>query len=414
MAAAIGQEVPAGTMSDALTGAWSARAKLADRGVAPFAVLSTEVWGNVAGGLEQHAWWNSLLEFGFELDTTKLGWWPGGSFMVQANWVENAPSHGCFDDYTGGFNPVGGIMAGDQIRMYNLFYRQSWRDDLVVLKAGQIAVDDDFMGSEYAGLFLNSAFGAMPSQVGTPLATSCGNPPAFPIYSVAAPGVFLAVRPWEPFTTQVGLYYGRPGFDEPDNNGFQWASQTPAELGLFWESAYAYQLAGRAATARFGLSYHTGPLDDFNGATAGDPPATAQNVPNFCLIHDLALVADREGRTKLGLFARGGITPQSDRSMVAAYVDGGLNWFGPLPGRRDDFAGAAVSYTQFGDDYRGSTGPDGVASGETTLELTYQAQVTRWMAPQADLQFLFNPAVNPSSGTRETAVILGLRAVARF
>ena len=400
--------------SGALTGTWAARMKLESNGVASFAVLTTEAWGNAAGGLKTGAWWNSLLDFGVELDTAKLGWWQGGRFMMQANWVENLHDGVCFDNYTGGFNPVSGIMAGDQLRVFNLYYQQSRRDDAVMLKVGQIAVDDDFMGSDYTGLFLNSAFGAMPSQVGTPLATSCGNPPAFPIYSVAAPGICLALHPSEPLSTPLGRYYGRPGFDVPDDHGFNWASQTSPELGLFWESSYRYKLARRPATLRFGLSYHTGPVDDFSGSTAGDPPATTQTVPNFYLIHDLELLADREGKTKLGLFARGGITPQPDRSMVAAYVDGGLNWSAPLPGRPHDVAGVGVSYTRFGGDFQASTGPDGVASAETTIELTYKAQMTRWLALQADLQFLFNPAVNPSSGTRETATILGLRAEMAF
>ena len=397
-----------------LTGSWLARAKMEERGVAPFAVLTTEAWGNVAGGLQQGGWWNSLLDFGVELDTAKLGWWQGGSFMAQCHWVESSGSRGCFGEYTGAFNPVSGIMAGNQLRVFNLYYRQSWREDAVVLKAGQIAVDDDFMKSEYGGLFINSAFGAMPSQVGTPLASSCGNPPAFPIYSVAAPGVFLAVRPAEAFTTQVGLYYGRPGLDVPSNHGFDWASQAPPELGLFWENGYAYRVAGRAASVHVGLSFHTGPVDDFSAATMGSVPATTQTVPNYYLTHDLALVADREGKTKLGLFARGGITPQPDQSMVAWYADGGLNWFAPLPGRPDDVAGVAVSYTRFGSSFQASTAPDGVASDEMTLELTYKAQVTRWMALQADAQFLFNPAVNPGSGSRETAIVLGLRANITF
>jgi porin len=397
-----------------LTGSWLTRAKMEERGVAPFAVLTTEVWGNVAGGLQHGGWWNSLLDFGVELDTATLGWWQGGNFMVQAHWVENSQSDKCFSDYTGTFNPVSSIMAGNQLRVFNLYYRQSWREDAAVLKTGQIAVDDDFMKSDYANLFLNSAFGAMPSQVGTPLATSCGSPPAFPIYSVAAPGVFLALRPSEAFSGQLGLYYGRPGFDAPSNHGFDWANQTPPELGLFWETSYRYQIAQRSATVRLGLSYHTGPVDDFSGSTAGDPPATRQSVPNWYLIHDLELVTAREGKTKLGLFARGGITPQSDRSMVAGYADGGLNWFAPLPSRHDDVAGVAVSYTRFGNAFQASTGPDGVTAAETTLELTYRAQVTRWMALQADLQFLFNPAVNASAGARETATVLGLRAEISF
>jgi porin len=400
--------------SETLTGHWLPREKLEDAGVAPFAKLTTEAWGNVAGGLEQRGWQNSLLDFGIKLDTAKLGWWQGGEFMAQAHWVENIRSSATFSDYTGGFNPVSGTMAGDHFRVYNLYYRHAWSDDAVAVKAGQIAVDDDFMKSDYSGLFLNAGFGSLPSHVGTPLATSLGNPPAFPIYPVAAPGAFMRLAPSKAWYTQLGLYYGRPGIDKRSNYGFDWASQSPPELGLFWESGVHYTLVERAASVRFGLSYHTGPVDDFSGNTGGTPPATVQTVPNYYLIHDLAILADAQGKTRLGMFARGGITPQPESSLVAFYIDGGLNWFAPLPERNDDVAGIGVSWTKFGSDYQKSTGPNGVAASETTLELTYRAQITRWLALQADTQFLFNPAVNPNSGRRETASVLGLRAEITF
>jgi porin len=100
--------------------------------------------------------------------------------------------------------------------------------------------------------------------------------------------------------------------------------------------------------------------------------------------------------------------------MVSLYADAGLNWFAPLPGRPDDVAGIAVSYTQFGSAFRQSTGTDGVGAHETTVELTYQAKINRWLTMQADAQVLFNPAVNPKSGSREAACVLGMRAVINF
>jgi porin len=284
--AAFTQEAGSESGPSGLTESWAARPRLADSGISPFAVLTTEGWGNVSGGVKTGGWWNSLLRFGVELDTAQLGWWEGGTFLAQVDWVENIQRNGSFSDYTGGFNPVSGIMAGDQLRVFNLYYRQSWREGAVVLKAGQIAVDDDFMRSEYAGLFLNSAFGAMPSQVGTPLATSAGNPTAFPIYSVAAPGVFLAVRPADPFTTQVGLYCGRTGFDVPSNHGFDWVHERPAELGLFWENRHALKIAGRAGRVGLGLSYHTGTVDDFTTRTPEKVAATTQTAPNYYLNRD--------------------------------------------------------------------------------------------------------------------------------
>ncbi|HWI56008.1 MAG TPA: carbohydrate porin, partial [Bacillota bacterium] len=328
----------------------------------------------------------------------------------QAHWVENSSRQGSFAEDTGAINPVSGMMAGNHLRVFNLYYRQSWREETVVLKVGQLAADDEFMGSSYTGLFANSAFGAMPSQVGNRLGSCCGFSPAFPIYPVAAPGLFLALHPTQSFSVQSGLYYGRPGFDQPGNHGFDWASQSPPEAGLFFESGYTYHLGKRAATVRLGGTYHTGRLEDFAGINAGDPAATKQSEPNFYGVHDLELLRSAAGKTVLGLFCRGGLTPSPDHSMVGAYADAGLNWFGPLPGRADDVAGLAVSYTRFGRDFRLSTGPNGVAAEETTLEIAYKAQLARGLSLQADMQFLFNPAVRPDSGTRVTATVLGLRA----
>jgi porin len=399
---------------DTLIHNWPARARLEAGGVRPYAILTSEVWGNVAGGLKTGAWWEQLLDFGVEFDTAKLGGWQGGSFLAQLHWAENSDHNGSFADYTGAISPVSGIMAAQHFRVFNLYFLQRWCEDAVVLKAGQLAADDDFMCSSYTGLFLNSAFGALPSQVGNRLGSCCGFSPAFPIYPVAAPGLFLSVRPAQAFYIQTALYYGRPGFDTPNNYGFDWVSQTPAEAGTFLEAGYTWHISSHVATTRLGGTYHTGRLQDFGAINAGEPAATKQNEPNFYAVQDLELLRSAEGKTRLGLFWRGGVTPSPDRSMVGAYTDGGLNWFGPLPGRPDDVAGVGISYTRFGSEFRESTGPNGLAASETTLEISYKAQVARWLSLQADVQLLFNPAINPESGSRETATVLGLRARMTF
>lgn len=404
----------AATVPDALGGNWPVRARLGSNGISPYAILTTETWGNVAGGLKQGVWWNQLLDFGVALDTEKLGGWSGGKFLAQMHWVANSQRSSSFADYTGAINPVSGIMASDHLRVFNLYYEQSWRENAVVLKVGQLAVDDDFMLSSYTGLFANSAFGAIPSQVGNRLGGCCGFSPPFPMYSVAAPGVFLSVRPAESFYVQASVYDGLPGQDNPNNYGFDWASQSHFEVGLFLEGGYHYRVAERAATLRLGVSHHTGELESFSATPGPGESDTQQAVPNFYAVHDLELLRSSDGKTVLGLFCRAGVTSDPDRSQVAGYGDAGVNWFGPIRGRPEDVAGAAVSYTRFGQDFRESTGPNGVARDQTALELAYKAQVTRWLSIQGDVQFLFNPAVNPESGSRQTATVLGLRARVAF
>jgi len=385
------------------------RQELSAKGIDPCVILSTEGWGNVNGGLRTGGWYDHLLDFGLRLNTSRLGWWEDGNFLVQGHWAEQAGNGECFGEQTGAFNPASGIMAGDHIRVFNLYYRHVWSQDKVTLKVGQIAIDDDFMLSDYTGLFLNSAFGAMPSQVGTPLATSCGNGPAFPIYSVAAPGAFLKTCLTEKFSSQLGLYYGNPGPDKTDNYGFDWATQSPAELGLFWENGIGYNLSQHPGAFRFGLSYHTGDLDDFKALNNGNASIGKQSIPNYYIVNDFILLADKTGKTKLGLFFRGGIASELDLSTVGCYADAGFNWFGPLRIRPDDTAGVAISYTKFSAAFQNSSGPDGFGADETTIEITYKAQVTSWMTIQGDTQVLFNPEVTPNSNQRQTTTIIGLR-----
>jgi len=46
------------------------------------------------------------------------------------------------------------------------------------------------------------------------------------------------------------------------------------------------------------------------------------------------------------------------------------------------------------------------AAGETTLELTYQAQLGSWLTVQPDVQYVIHPG---GTGASRNAVVLGLR-----
>lgn len=396
--------------SPALTSQWSPRLRLEEQGVKPFASLTGELWRNTSGGVQIGSWWNTMLDFGLELDTAQLGLWPGGSVMAQVHWVQNQSSKHNFAEKTGALNPVSSIMAQDHWRVYNLYYQQSWREGAYTLKIGQQAADDDFMASDYSALFLNSAFGAMPSQVGTPLGADCNHNPPFPIFPVAGPGLFFSMRPSDKWYAQAGLYHGRPGEDAEDNQGFDWETERHTGIGVFYEGGYSYQIGSQSGAFKLGGTLHSGRFDDYRSINAGEPEATVDGHYSFYAINDLVLVSNQAGSPVLACFGRAGFSPQSDRSMVSFYADAGLNWFGPLPGRPQDVAGAAFSYTQFGKEYRRTTAPQGVSSAESVLELTYRAQIRPWLALQVDLQFLFNPALNPNSSSRDTATVLGLRA----
>lgn len=410
--AAMGLRAQDSADSAGLIDHWPPRARLEEAGIHPFGTLTGDVWDLAAGGRQTGAHGDTLLDFGVALDTAKLGWWPGGRFLIQGHWLQNEGGPACFSANTGAADPPGNLMAENHLRLFNLCYRQSWADDTVVLKAGQVAVDDDFMLSDYAGLFLNSSLGALPSQVGTRLAACCGDHPAFPLYPVAGPGALLSVKATPKISLQAGVYDGEPGADEANNHGYDWSLHAHTGVGVFYEGEYTYAIGSHAGAFRAGGTGHTGAFDDYAGINAGVAHASADGICSFYAINDFALLADGGGKTVLGGFVRAGVSPQTARSMVMAYGDAGLSWFAPLPGRGQDVAGAAFSWTQFSDDFRHAPDADGLPAAQSALELTYRAQATRWLALQADVQFLFNSV--DGAGSTGTATVLGLRAVLTF
>lgn len=378
--------------------------------ITPFATLTAEGWNNVAGGLKTGAWWNTLLDFGIEADLAGLGGPADSHVVVQLHWTHNRDDDTCFTDYTGASNPVSGTMTGDHLRFFNLHYHQSWADGSRALKIGQIAIDDDFMGSDYSGLFMNSAFGAMPSQVGTTLSSRCGYTSAFPIYAVAAPGVFFRMQTDGAFSWQAGLYHGGPGPDDEDNHGFDWEGSSRSGVVTFVEGARAYSLAGRAGTFRLGGSVHTGCFEDYAALNDGETDPFVRGLFSVYAINDLVLLANAEKNPVLAAFSRVGVSPRQDRCVVTLYADSGLNWFAPFSSRPDDIAGVAVAWSKFGDEFRRFAG---TASSETALEFTYRARLTSAWSLQGDVQFLLDPAPD-ASGDRKNATVLGLRTELAF
>ncbi len=377
------------------------------RVLTPSLTIYGEYWGNTAGGLETGARWNSLADLTLELDLAALGARAGSALVAQLFWIENQRHGASLADLTGAANPVSGIQASDAWRVFNLFYRQTWGSERFALKIGQIAIDDDFMGSEYAGLFAYSALGTMPSQVATGHCGTIGGGTAFPIYAVAAPGIHFSATINDEIALQLGLYHGGPGHDGRANHGFSWDTGSGRGFVAFCEGAYTFELAGNPSTLRAGGAFHTGRFDDFDTLALEPDADSVRGHHSFYLVHDLVLAAADEEHPTLGAFWRVGLSPQPDRSVVHLYADAGLNWFAPLPARPDDALGLAVSYNEYGAPYR-RLAPD-LAAAETAIELTYRARLTRRLALQAFLQRHFNP-LPAADGRRHAATVCGCRA----
>jgi Carbohydrate-selective porin, OprB family len=112
---------------------------------------------------------------------------------------------------------------------------------------------------------------------------------------------------------------------------------------------------------------------------------------------------------------KGGRVPEIDigRATDLAVMGIDAHIFDAQSGSFEDSIGIAFAYAQLTQGARhaaivsGSTG----VGAEMDLEVTYQAQITRWLSIQPDLQFVINPGVNQDL---KNALVIGLRTVVTF
>ncbi|YCM47086.1 carbohydrate porin (plasmid) [Verrucomicrobiaceae bacterium 227] len=366
-----------------LTGDWGGlRTRLVDRGISPYAVFAAEVFSNVDGGFRSGTSSPGLLDFGVGMDLEKLIGWKGAGFTATA-----FAAYG--DDgsakYIGDFNVASNLFSATDFNLFNLFFSQTFADESVFLKVGQIAADDDFMGSDTAGLFLNSAFGPLPTESGNVAA---------PIFPLTAPGAFIRITPSGTFSFHTGIYAGDSGPSQSGNHGFDWRTGGTAGWVTFAEADYNYA----SGTAKLGGYYHTGDFENFKTGGIEEGQGAVYGIIDHRFIES----NDGPG---LAAFARLSFATKDERSVVSHYFDAGIALDHLFA--EDDALGLGISYTRFGDDYLNAH--PGLTSSETILELTYQRALSEWCILQSGVQYLIDPH---ESG--DNALVLGLRTEISF
>lgn len=379
-----------------MTGDWNGiRPLFSAHGFQPYLTYTGLVWSNLAGGGKTGAQVNGYLDFGMDIDLAKLGAWDGLGLHADFHWWQGREPTSKL---------IGGVAAmalsdweaADTFRVYNIYMRQAVDDDRFIVKLGQIAADTDFMVSRYGGIFLNAAFGDLPSQNLNIDA---------PVYPLAAPGAFAAGRVWPWFTGRIGVYTGDAGDDVAGNHGFDWELGNRAGYAFFSELAVTAPNWALPNTYTLGGIYGNRGSDEFGAAVQSGAHY------EIYLMVDQALRVNGHGDPVIGAFARITGSPRDARNVVDIYADAGLTWFGPLTARPRDVLGAAVSVLRFTDAFRQQTQVAGapVGGGETVIEVTYQVAIAPWLVVQPDLQFFFDPAFS-----RRDAQAFGAEVVTIF
>jgi len=435
LTAGSGQAPEAGLTASSDNGFWGrdtllgdlggVRARLEDMGIGLSMQETSEVLGNVTGGVHRGAIYEGATLATLSVDTQKFFGFGGGTFTVSGLQIHGK---GLSSTNLDNLNVASGIEAEPSTRLFELWYQQSILGGKASVRVGQQAADQEFAVSQYGALFVNSGFGWA-------TLTAIDLPSGGPAYPFATPGIRLKLQPSDELSVLVGLYNG-----DPDDNGSGTSFRVDKGAFLIGEVQYSINGsetdAGLPGTYKFGVWYNSNSFPDQRFATDGMSLASpASNGVSLLHRGDWGLYAladqmvyrvpGRKGEG-LGIFGRVMAAP-SDRNEIDFYFNAGTNYKGLIPGRPDDTAGIGVIHARIGNTARNldadtvaiSGAPGRIRGAETVLEVTYQAQITPWWTLQPDFQYVFSPGggiPDPShpSKTIGDAAVLGLRTTITF
>lgn len=416
---------------------WGLRPFLSRYGISIGLEETSEVLGNLTGGRSQGFAYDGLTTALLQLDTQRAFGWYGGTFNVSG-----LQYHGrdLSTDKLETLQTVSGIEADRATRLWELWYDQKFlEEDRLDVKLGQQSLDQEFMVSQNALLFVNTMFG-------WPMLPSADLPGGGPAYPLSAPGIRFRARPIDPIAVLAGVFGGSPspnnsvpdpqqadpsGTSFPLNGGVLAIGEIQYAYPSLGSMTYADEGQPLARVYKLGVWYDTEHfadqrLDDTglslaSPATTGVPQAHRGDYAIYAVADQQVWQdADDADRT-MSVFARAMGTPEVDRNLIDASLNLGFVFREPFLHRDDDTFGIGLGVAHVSrraadldSDTANLTGAFTPArTSETFVETTYSYAVTPWLQMQPDFQYVFNPggglANAAGTGKIGNEAVVGLR-----
>ncbi len=421
---------------------WGLRSWMSQYGFSLAIQETSEVLGNVTGGNRRGFDYDGLTTMILQGDTNRAFGWYGGTFDVSALDIHG---RNLSADNLGTLQTASGIEADRGLRLWEFWYQQKFLDeDRLDIKIGQQSLDQEFMVSQNALIFVNTMFG-------WPMVPSADLPGGGPAYPLSAVGVRVRAKPTNSITILAGLFNGNPapstngdpqkldgsGTSFPTNGGKMAIAELQYAYPALSGMVYPGEAEPLARLYRLGIWYNTESFSDLrfdenglslaNPASDGNPLQHRHDYSIYAVADQMIWAWDKDTNRNLSVFFRAMGTPQQDRNLIDFSLNAGFVLHQPLHYRNDDTFGIGIGYAHVSPQaaaldrdtaaFSGSFTP--IRGSETFVEATYQYQVTPWWQMQPDLQYVFNPGAGIASTTQPTEkvgneLVLGMRANLQF
>ena len=401
------------------------RKQLSQRGITYSLIYTNDVLSNRSGGNKRGTIDQGKVEGQLTIDLAKLAGWQDLTLYSNVFQIHNTGR--IRRDYVGGMNTIAAIEAAPSTRLSELWIERKFLSDGVSVRAGQLAADSEFFFSDLSAMFMQSDW---------PTIAAVNLPSGGPAYPLSTPGARVKFNIGQDASLLFAIFNGDPagpGVGDADGRNRYGVNFRLRDRALMIGEAqfrfnHGKDDSGLASTLKFGAWRHLGQFDDQryanDGSLLADPAgsgiaAKRRNDFGAYGIIDQQIYRPQHGASDSGisLFSRASLSP-SDRNLVDVYVDGGIVFAGLIANRPEDRFGASVIYARFSDSVRGFDHdqinfgiiPGPVRDYETSLELTYVAQIILGWTVQPDFQLIWHP----SGQAGRDAKVMGVRLMWKF
>ncbi len=304
------------------------------------------------------------------------------------------------NEYIGNVFSTQQVFGGETFRLVNVDLQRSFCDRTIDVKAGRIAVADDFIASPYFWYFMSGGIDGNPASV-------YSNAPGMSSYPNATWGARVRVATTSRTYAMLGVYNGDPDIRSNENHGCDFSIQGP----LFAIAEVGYQRNGRPddpgklGNLKLGGYYNDGSFDRFSASQfapgIGPPAGTNDGNWGYYGLFDQVLFqpCGKSDPRALGIFASIAVAPDQSINQMPFFCNGGTLIRGLIPGRPEDTLGFGVIYGKFSPDLQAAQelaqvlAPTvGVQEYELVFEWAYRVRMRNGaMFFQPDLQYIVNP-----------------------
>jgi porin len=371
------------------------RARLRDRGVTFNLEFSQFYQGLAAGSGDNGFDYGGRLDALINLDTGKLGLWPGGGLHTHLEYRFGSLS--AFQDgilfpvNTGQIFPLNNP---DTIVASSLYLSQQIGDRTSLLlgkiNVGDLLAGDLFFGGWGTQRFMNTAF-------------------VLPPKGVVSPTIFGAIATIK--TQPVAFTF--MVFDPNDRTDDYWPNDLFSDgVNFSLGATHVGTISGRPTTYALSATYSTKELTDLRDVLL--PPGLESNAARkgsynieFQFSHLLHQnpTNPREG---WGVFLKAAFA-DGNPNPIQSYLVMGLGGKGLISGRERDSFGLGFYYYNFSEDLKSAINPLIDFGDEYGIEMYYSYAISPWFYITGDLQL-----IDPANQSSNDALVLGLRTSIRF